>query len=203
MGRAAEADRAENDSREFANTIVRLGVPAANVTVLADGFRARGRHRDRRTGNQAAIPAGLDRLAEESKAGDLVVFYFSGHGSQQPDLDGDEEGNADEIFLPYDVGKWGKDGVENALIDDELRGRVEAIRAKGADFGVIDACHSATGSATFPGGTRVARGRSRRSRRAGLPRRNRAPSSTQLPRRVTAGAAAPPSSTPRRRARRR
>ena len=27
----------KNDSREFANTIVRLGVPAANVTVLADG----------------------------------------------------------------------------------------------------------------------------------------------------------------------
>ncbi|MEZ5804962.1 MAG: caspase family protein [Rhizobiaceae bacterium] len=143
----------KNDSREFANTIVRLGVPAANVTVLADGVSglADGIATDG-PGTKAAILAGLDRLAEESKAGDLVVFYFSGHGSQQPDLDGDEEGNADEIFLPYDVGKWGKDGVENALIDDELRGRVGAIRAKGADFfGVIDACHSATGFRDIPG----------------------------------------------------
>lgn len=143
----------KNDSREFANTIVRLGVPAANVTVLADGvadladgIAANG------PGTKAAILAGLDRLAEQSRAGDLVVFYFSGHGSQQPDLDGDEQGNADEIFLPYDVGKWGKDGVENALVDDELRLKVDAIRAKGADFfGVIDACHSATGFRDLPG----------------------------------------------------
>lgn len=142
-----------NDSREFANTLVRLGVPAANVTVLADGVRdlsqgiaAPG------PGTKAAILAGLDRLAAESGAGDLAVFYFSGHGSQQPDLDGDEQGGADEIVLPYDVGKWGKDGVENALVDDELRARIDRILDTGADFfGVIDACHSATGFRDLPG----------------------------------------------------
>lgn len=142
-----------NDAREFANTLVRLGVPAANVTVLADGVRdleagiaAPG------YGTKAAILAGLDALAEASRPGDLVVFYFSGHGSQQPDLDGDEEGGADEIFLPYDVGHWNKTGVENALVDDELRARIDRIRDKGVDFfGVIDACHSATGFRDVPG----------------------------------------------------
>jgi hypothetical protein len=143
----------KNDSREFANTIVRLGVPARNVTVLADGVAdlADGIATNG-PGTKSAILAGLDRLAEESKAGDLAVFYFSGHGSQQPDLDGDEQGNADEIFLPYDVGKWGKDGIENALLDDELRAKVDAVLATGADFfGVIDACHSATGFRDLPG----------------------------------------------------
>ena len=78
--------------------------------------------------------------------GDLVVFYFSGHGSQQPDRDGDEQGGFDEVFLPYDVGKWGDNGIENALVDDELNARIERVLDKGADFfGVIDACHSATG----------------------------------------------------------
>ena len=78
--------------------------------------------------------------------GDLVVFYFSGHGSQQPDRNGDEQGGFDEVFLPYDVGKWGDNGIENALIDDELNARIERVLEKGADFfGVIDACHSATG----------------------------------------------------------
>lgn len=142
-----------NDSREFANTLVRLGVPAKNVTVLADGVRdlAEGIATPG-DGTKAAILAGLDRLAEESRAGDLVVFYFSGHGSQQPDLDGDEQGGADEIVLPYDVGKWGKDGVENALVDDELRARIGRILDRGADFfGVIDACHSATGFRDLPG----------------------------------------------------
>ncbi|MEZ5783064.1 MAG: caspase family protein [Rhizobiaceae bacterium] len=142
-----------NDTREFANSIVRLGVPAQNVTVLADGVAdltegivAPG------PGTKAAILSGLKQMEADSSPGDLVVFYFSGHGSQQPDLDGDEQGNADEIFLPYDVGKWGKEGVESALIDDELRVRIDAILDKGTDFfGVIDACHSATGFRDIPG----------------------------------------------------
>ena len=75
-----------------------------------------------------------------------MVFYFSGHGSQQPDRDGDEQGGFDEVFLPYDVGKWGDNGIENAIVDDELNARIERVLEKGADFfGVIDACHSATG----------------------------------------------------------
>ena len=103
-------------------------------------------------GDKKAILDGLARLAETSEAGDLVVFYFSGHGSQQPDLDGDEQGGADEIFLPYDVGKWSGDGVENALVDDELNVLVERILDKGADFfGIIDACHSATGFRAIDG----------------------------------------------------
>jgi hypothetical protein len=143
----------KNDSREFANTLVRLGVPANNVTVLADGVSnlAPGIATPG-PGAKAAILSQLDKLAATSKRGDLVVFYFSGHGSQQPDLDGDEQGGADEIFLPYDVGHWGADGIENALVDDELRGRIDKILATGADFfGVIDACHSATGFRDLPG----------------------------------------------------
>lgn len=143
----------KNDAREFANTLVRLGVPAGNVTVLADGVRdlAEGVATPG-VGTKAAILAGLDRLAETGKPGDLAVFYFSGHGSQQPDLDGDEEGGADEVFLPYDVGHWNKAGIENALVDDELREKIDRIRDKGIDvFGVIDACHSATGFRDVPG----------------------------------------------------
>ena len=137
----------KNDTREFANTLVRVGVPAADVTVLADGVRnlAEGIA----TGGpatKAATLGALDKLADSAAAGDLVVFYFSGHGSQQPDRDGDEQGGFDEVFLPYDVGKWGDNGIENALVDDELNARIERILEKGADFfGVIDACHSATG----------------------------------------------------------
>jgi len=149
----------KNDSREVANTLARLGVPTADIRVLADGVEnlAEGITLEG-PGTKAAILGALDELAKTSQPGDLVVFYFSGHGTQQPDLDGDEQSGADEVFLPYDVGKWGADGIENALVDDEFNVRIRAILDKGADFfGIIDACHSATGFRAFPDGESVAR----------------------------------------------
>lgn len=143
----------KNDSREFANTLARLGVPASDITVLADGVSGLADGISLQgPGTKQAILDGLDRLAETSQPGDLAVFYFSGHGSQQADLDGDEQGGADEIFLPYDVGKWTGAGVENAIVDDELNQRIKRILDKGVDFfGVIDACHSATGFRAITG----------------------------------------------------
>ena len=59
----------KNDSREIANTLVRLGIPAADITVLADqvtgladGVANPG------PGDKKAILDGLARLAETSKA---------------------------------------------------------------------------------------------------------------------------------------
>ena len=137
----------KNDVREVANSLVRVGVTPGDVTVLADGVEglADGIAAPR-DGTKAAILGELDRLAETSEPGDLVVFYFSGHGSQQPDQDGDEQGGNDEIVLPYDVAKWEGHGIKNALVDDELDMRVRKLLDKGVDFfGIIDACHSATG----------------------------------------------------------
>lgn len=149
-----------NDSREMANTLARLGVPAANITVLADGASGLSEGiANPGPGTKSAILSDLDHLVETSGRGDLVVFYFSGHGSQQPDLDGDEQGGADEVFLPYDVGRWTDDGIENALFDDELGARVDRLLDKGVDFfGVIDACHSSTGFRDIGGGDVRARG---------------------------------------------
>lgn len=149
-----------NDAREVATTIVGLGVDPANVTVLADGIGPLPQGvAVPAQGTKAAILAALDKLADDSRPGDLAFFYFSGHGSQQLDQDGDEQGGADEIFLPYDVGHWSGAGVENALVDDELRERIDRILDKGADFfGMIDACHSATGFRAVTGDEARARG---------------------------------------------
>jgi metacaspase-1 len=143
----------KNDAREIATTIVSLGIDPANVTVLADGVGALPQGVTAPgPGTKAAILAALDKLAEDSQPGDLAFFYFSGHGSQQLDQDGDEHGGADEVFLPYDVGHWSGAGIENALVDDELNARIEKILDKGVDFfGMVDACHSATGFRAVPG----------------------------------------------------
>ncbi len=141
-----------NDSREVVKTIVELGLDPASVTVLADGVSdLPAGVVDAGPGTRSAILGALETLGAESKPGDLVFFYFSGHGSQQPDRDGDEQGGNDEIFLPYDVGSWTGSGVENAIVDDDFDAVIRRILDKGVDFfGMIDACNSATGFRAAP-----------------------------------------------------
>src|SRR5262249_48748414 len=62
------------------------------------------------------ILARLNWLVRGAKAGDLLVFQFSGHGSQVRDRDGDElSDHLDEILCPSDM-NW--DG--NCITDDDL-----------------------------------------------------------------------------------
>jgi hypothetical protein len=85
-------------------------------------------------------------------AGDRVFVLLAGHGSQIANDDADsaadkEPDGRDEAFLPQDVtpGKLGKHGPENVIRDDQIRGWLDAIRAKGASvFFVADTCHSGT-----------------------------------------------------------
>lgn len=97
---------------------------------------------------RAAILSELTRLSQQAAAEDTVFFYFSGHGSQAPDQNGDEAGGYDEILLPADATGWkGAIGaVENAIVDDEMATHFQAILDTGAHLvAVLDACHSATG----------------------------------------------------------
>jgi hypothetical protein len=101
-------------------------------------------------------------LIDDVVAGDEVVIYLSGHGSQQPDDDPEnsddpEPDGMDEVFCPADI----KPGIEdnattipNGISDDELRRWTDTLREKGALLWVIvDACHSGT----VTRGTEVAR----------------------------------------------
>ena len=97
----------------------------------------------------------LDAMAAAGAAsgpGDTMVFYFSGHGSQTPDQDGDEPGGQDEILLPMDVRGWTGAEVQNALRDDDLRRWAQGLLDRGVQVvGMIDACHSGTGFRAAPG----------------------------------------------------
>lgn len=142
-----------NDVGLVAETLVARGVAAAQITVLAaegvvlpEGVRHAG------LPERQAILAGLAGLGQGAGAGDQLFFYYSGHGSQAPDQNGDEAGGYDEILLPADAKGWrGAIGqVENAIIDDELAPLMQGLLDTGAEVvAVIDACHSATG---FRGG---------------------------------------------------
>ncbi len=65
-----------------------------------------------------------------------VWFYFSGHGGQTRDQNGDEMDGQDEYILASDC---------QPIRDDELKSRlVEALPARCTLMAVIDACHSGT-----------------------------------------------------------
>lgn len=141
-----------NDVGLMARALIARGARASDISVLAEpsaplpeGVVNAG------LPTRAAILDGLDALARAGA--EHAVFYFSGHGTQMPDMDGDEQGGFDEIFLPADAQGWNgaKGSVENAIIDDELRVRMQAILDSGAQLvAMIDACHSETGFRALP-----------------------------------------------------
>jgi metacaspase-1 len=137
-----------NDARLMAETLIFRGVSPAAITVLTSD--PTGLPTGMTTGQptRAEIMSALDAATAASAKGDTVVFTFSGHGAQAPDLSGDEGGGYDELLLPADAAGWkGAIGsVENALVDDDLNAWAQQTLAKGVQVvALIDACHSATG----------------------------------------------------------
>lgn len=148
-----------NDVRLMAETLASRGLDPGAMTVLTADPTGLAQGVETAPPTRDAVLAALDAVAEASGPGDTVVFYFSGHGAQAPDLSGDEGGGWDEILLPADAAGWkGAIGaVENAILDDELQAWAQGLLSRGVKVvGLIDACHSATGFRAL-GGEGVAR----------------------------------------------
>ena len=149
-----------NDARLMAETLVARGVTPANITVLTSDPTNLPEGTATGQPTHDAILKALAAATAASTKGDTVVFTFSGHGAQAPDLSGDEGGGYDELLLPADATGWkGAIGsVENALVDDDLQAWSQTALDKGVQvIGLIDACHSATGFRAI-GGQGVPRG---------------------------------------------
>jgi hypothetical protein len=155
----ADLNGPRNDVALMMSTLLQRGLEADNILALTDQDSPLPPGATRADPTRAAILSALASVTGDSVAGDTVLFYFSGHGSQAPDLDGDEAGGYDEIFLPADAKAWnGTIGaVENAIVDDELRLAFAGLLDKGVTVvAIVDACHSGTGFRAL-GGAGVAR----------------------------------------------
>jgi hypothetical protein len=85
-------------------------------------------------------------LRQDVKPEDRVVFYFSGHGSNTPDLDGDESDGVDEVLVTHDVRRVRRDGraaLTGVVTDDKLSSLIAAIPSENVWI-IVDACHSGT-----------------------------------------------------------
>lgn len=85
-----------------------------------------------------AMQTALRALVRSARAGDVLLFHFSGHGSNVPDDNGDEADNRDEILCPTDL-DW-----KRPLRDDWLRKTFDTVRPGVSLTVIMDCCHSGT-----------------------------------------------------------
>ena len=121
-----------NDVSNVRDVLLRyFGFSVKDIRVLAD---------DRAT--KAGIMKRLRWLVEDAKAGDRLLFHFSGHGSQIRDRDGDElRDHMDEILCPHDM-----DWNGTYIVDDELSELFSGLPENAHLEVLLDCCHSGTGT---------------------------------------------------------
>jgi hypothetical protein len=117
------------DARRWAEVLEDLGFEPP--TVLVNGAATR-----------SAILGAIGEAIGAAAAGDVVVVQFAGHGTQVPDLDGDEAGGdtpgLDEALCPIDF----PDGA--FVIDDDLAKLCDVIPDGVNVTFFVDCCHSGT-----------------------------------------------------------
>ncbi|MBC8635698.1 caspase family protein [Caballeronia sp. EK] len=115
------------DAKAWRDALIRLGFEPPALLLDQQATRAQ-------------IVSALGSLIDGSRAGDVIVFQYSGHGTQLPDLNGDEEGpdGKDEAICPYDFANGA------FLIDDDIGELCDRLPA-GVNLTLFtDCCHSGT-----------------------------------------------------------
>ncbi|MDB4947660.1 MAG: exported protein of unknown function [Gemmatimonadetes bacterium] len=148
---------AANDARSVRDVLqARWGFRPENVHVLLDTAATRAAIRREMT---AWLPSVV-------KPGDLVVFFYSGHGSQVFDQNGDEDDGLDETLCPTDVMR---NSARMDVTDDELGAWVRALPTTNVSV-ILDSCHSGTATrGVLPGVHRKALNRAPAALREGPP----------------------------------
>ncbi|CAN7432647.1 caspase family protein [Rhizobium sp. LjRoot30] len=116
-----------------------LGFKPESIKVLLDKEATRS----------AMIAAAEEWLVAGTKPGDRVYFYYSGHGLQVKDDNGDEEDGLDEAIATYDITP-GESDWTNIIRDDDIQALTEKMKDRMVTL-IIDACHSGTLSRSLNG----------------------------------------------------
>jgi hypothetical protein len=93
------------------------------------------------------IEKAFKKLIQRVQPNDFVYIHYSGHGSQTPDLNGDERHNQDQTWVSFGTRQPGRENeIDNyEVLDDEINAWLAAIYTKTDQvIFVSDSCHSAT-----------------------------------------------------------
>jgi len=123
---------AVNDARDIAAVLAGLGVQ--DLTLLLDDAAGRDR-----------ITEAFASLMARAARGDILIFTYAGHGSQEPEhVPGSEADGQDEVLVLGGFAERGQ-GSRERIIDDELNQWFREAGRRGlAVVFVADACHSGT-----------------------------------------------------------
>ena len=117
------------DARRFAQRMGQvLKVPDSHIKVIENVSRRQFRD-------------GMIWLREHATPGDLVLVFFSGHGSNIKDDNDDEADGLDEVFIPIDVERTATPSDDDIVRDDTYAQWVNAIPTQRI-ISVLDTCHS-------------------------------------------------------------
>jgi len=127
-----------NDSEDMKDVLKTfLGFTDADIITLTD-----------EKATKPNIMENLNAMVDGAREGKyrFLVFSFSSHGTQVPDLSGDEPDRADEAFCPHDLaekgGIWDPDHI---ITDDELHDLFVKLPENVLLEAFLDTCHSGTG----------------------------------------------------------
>jgi hypothetical protein len=131
-------------------TSEQFAFPAANILKLTSPARSPAQLATR----DNILHAFRQHLVENGdiRSGDVVVIYYSGHGSQIPDEEGDEDDGLDETIVPCDAGP-NRSRREDVLdiSDDELSLMLDQLAVRTRNINLIfDSCHAGTVSRALP-----------------------------------------------------
>jgi hypothetical protein len=113
-----------------------FGFPQANILKLTNQDATR----------EGILEAFKTHLIENDsvRSDDVVVVYYSGHGSYVKDMHGDEEDGYDETIVPYDAGRGSSQDVCD-ITDDEIELLIDALTERTRNVNLwFDSCHSGT-----------------------------------------------------------
>jgi hypothetical protein len=128
----ADLEGAENDVERVRHLLEsRFEFRPENMIVLVNDEATR-----------EGILGAFERLIDQTRRGDIVVFHYSGHGSKMADTTGEETDGEDETIVPHDS----RQGDVFDISDDELNRLARRLgeRTDNVTF-ILDACHSGTG----------------------------------------------------------
>jgi hypothetical protein len=90
------------------------------------------------------VKNGLAGLVASAGENDVIVFTYSGHGTQVIDVSGDEGNTYDEAIYVYD----------GTVLDDDLRSIIDKLDTKATLVVISDSCFSGTVTRIVPENTR-------------------------------------------------
>jgi hypothetical protein len=131
----------ENDLRGCVNDVIL----ARSMFMKKFGISADYVHL--RLDNRATLVAmrqKLEHMVKYTGAGDTAIFWYSGHGTQVLDRDGDElKDHKDEALVPYDFERYG------LLTDDWIAHYLSSVNSDARIILIMDCCYSGTISRGF------------------------------------------------------